>query len=136
MGDTSDSPINPPGSSNLVPLRAIVSTARCLENQPDSGESANPERFAGAFVAAHAAKMFRGERYGADFPKLNWTGLDCTHAECLPPETAVRRAGAGGGGQPNPDRRVYVSIKPDARGINLGKGTAESVAEGSIDRAD
>lgn len=30
-----------------------------------------------------------------------------------------------GGGQPNPDRRVYVSIKPDARGINLEKGTAE-----------
>lgn len=45
---------------------------------------------------------------------------------------AARRAvpcrGRRGGGQPNPDRRVYVSIKPDARGINLGKGPAESVA--------
>jgi len=56
--------------------------------------------------------------------------LNCTHAECLPPETAARR-GQGrrrGGGQPNLDRRVYVSIKPDARGINLGKGMTESAA--------
>lgn len=82
------------------------------------------------FTTAHLRSVCRNKR---GFPEIKLDRLDCTHAECLPLETAARTE-AGGDGQPSPDRRVYVSIKPDARGINLGKGTAESAARG-IDRS-
>lgn len=66
----------------------------------------------------------------AHFPKLNWIG-QIAHAdtECLPSSLETGR-------QLNADRRVYVSIKPDARGINPRGRRGGGGREGSIDRAD
>lgn len=126
-----------------------LSAARCLESRiaANSGESANREETPTRVAACARRKDARGRT----FSEIKLDRPNCAHAdtECLPSslETGQRRrrridAGCGGG-RLNADRRVYVSIKPDARGINprgrrgrgVGGGRAAGRDGGERDRS-